>query len=144
MFGADGVRDGLDDLVAFEFVIASNRRSNSVLQMSDRRYPEKSLVITQARCKCNVACGWNGEARAANGHTFFGGPPEWKCGLRISFAKASRSTLRVFLRADTGVMRLIHRLFLVSGWACASVHRRWTSDTGSMDLSSRTNVTAGD
>ena len=35
MFGTDGVSDSLDDLVSFEFVIASNRRSNSVLLMSD-------------------------------------------------------------------------------------------------------------
>lgn len=105
--------------------------------------PSKSLAIAQATCKIGHVAGMVRSHDGKRGHTFFGGPPEWKCGLRISFAKASRSTLRVFLRVETGVMRLIHRLVLVSGWACASEHKRWTSETGSIDLSSRTNVTAG-
>lgn len=79
---------------------------------------------------------------AAESLTFLEGPPEWKWGLRISFAKASKSTLRVFRIEVIGVIRWIQRPRFFSGCACASAQILWTSCTGSIDFSRRTNATA--
>lgn len=98
VLGSYHIGHGFDDDVPVELFIAPHSGSNGVLASR----PDQS-------------CPDNSKTRVARGLTFFGGPPEWKCGLRMSFAKASRSTLSVFLISVIGVMRLMYRLFFMSG-----------------------------
>lgn len=123
MLGADGISDGLDNSISFELCVASDCRADSILhntssQQGTSSVPQPLLVAYRVGRFARTVR----DPRLEGKPTFFGGPPEWKCGFRISFAKASRSTLKVFLIEVTGVMRLIHRLFFNPEWACASVH----------------------
>ena len=97
-----------------------------------------ALFISISLVSCNLQMGVQTKIQL----TFLGGPPEWKWGLRISFAKASKSTLSVFRTEVIGVIRWIQRPLFFSGWAWASAQSLWTICTGSMDLSKRMKTTA--
>lgn len=139
MFRPNYVSHSCNDGIPFELFIASNRGTNSVLLPVKLGY----LQCLDLEDLSRILREFLQNIYRYNRHTFFGGPPEWKCGFRISFANSSKSVERVFRTDVIGVIRLIQRLFFCPGHSCAWAHKPWTSRIGSIDLSVRINVTKG-